>query len=263
MRPETDGARSAPKPPKATLPMSRSENCLRVVHAEDLTLEALRSEIDAQDAEILAALERRMTLAARVRAFKDETRSLNLKPDREARVIARLMDRARPDIRPLVQAVWREVLAAGLAAQGPISVSVWPGKRGDVRQGARARFGAAATYREAQTAEAALASAAAGEGVAVLGLEGDRPWWGELADDLWAFDVVWAGANPVALAVGRIDPVSLAHGRVLRVSAGGDADPSAVRPRVLASAEGLRLHLEPDRGAAPERGLGVIGRLPA
>lgn len=248
--------------------MSRPESRLRVVHAQDLTLEALRSEIDAQDAEILALLERRMALAARVRAFKDETRSLNLKPDREAQVIGRLLDRARPSTRPLVQAVWREVLAAGLAAQGAIAVSVWPGKRGDVRRseidrGARARFGAAATYRDAPSAEAALASAAAGEGVAVLGLEGERPWWAELAEDLWAFDVVWAGSNPVALAVGRVDPVSLAHGRVLRVSAGGDADPSAVRPRVLASAEGLRLHLEVDRGAAPERHLGVIGRLPA
>jgi chorismate mutase len=240
--------------------MSRPDSALRVVHASDLTLEALRSEIDAHDDQILALLERRMAIAARVRAFKDEGRTLNLKPDREARVIARLLDAARPERRPLVEAVWREVLAAGLAAQGAIAVSVWPGRRGDLRQAARARFGAAATYREAASASDALAVAADGEGVAVLSVEGDQPWWADLSDDLWAFDVLNANGAP-ALAVGRIDPVSLAHGRVLRVSAGGDADPAAGRPKVLATAEGLRLQIEPDRGAAPERNRGVIGRL--
>lgn len=242
--------------------MSRSDNAFRVVHASDLTLEALRSEIDAHDDQILTLLERRMAIAARVRAFKDAGKTLNLKPDREARVVARLLGAARPETRSLVEAVWREVLAAGLAAQGRIGVSVWPGRRGDLRQAARARFGAAATYREAGSAADALAAAAAGEGVAVLSVEGDAPWWADLSDDLWVFDVVAEAGGPPALAVGRVDPVSLAHGRVLRVSAGGDAAPSTGRAKVLATAEGLRLQIEPDRGAAPERSRGVIGRLP-
>lgn len=243
--------------------MSGSETVVRLTrpqtHAE-LTLEALRSEIDAHDDQILALLERRMAVAARVRAFKDEGRTLNLKPDREARVIARLLDRADPGARRLVEAVWREVLSAGLAAQGAVTVAVWPGRRGELREAARTRFGACAAYREAADPAEALLAARESDTVAVLALDAE-PWWADLPQDLWAFDAVSTRSGPVALAVGRIDPLSLAHGRVLRVSCGGDADPGAARPRLLAAAEGLRLYAAPDRGEALDRASGAIGRL--
>src|SRR5262249_7781470 len=151
---------------------------------------------------------------------------LKLRPDREARVITRRLERVEPAHRRLATALWRELMSAGLAAQGQLEVAVWSGARKDVREAARSRFGGCADYRDYRLASDALDAAMASDGVAVIALDGDDPWWTALAErpDLWVFEGLGRRGpmDPAALAVGKLDPAVLAHGVLYRVSTGGD-----------------------------------------
>ena len=68
--------------------------------ANDLTLVALRAEIDGVDDEILQLILHRQRLAGRVGAAKGQSdhqvSGLKLRPDREARVITRRLERVEP-----------------------------------------------------------------------------------------------------------------------------------------------------------------------
>ena len=229
----------------------------------------LRQEIDALDASILDLLTRRRALTERIGRVKaDGERWLRLKPDREAQVLARLLDKVEPAARTLTRAVWREIMAAGLAAQEALEVVVWPGAgaAAGLLAAARSRFGAQPNFRLVDTAQEALAAAHDGASVAVLAL--DDPWWTQLAQaqpDLWAFDMLPGerAGDIAALAVGRIEPSALADGMVLRVMQGGDADMS-LRPRFELCVQGAwSLHAEADGpDPTPERrDAGVIGRI--
>ncbi len=215
-------------------------------------LAELRAEIDAIDASILELIERRLAIAARTGQAKAEGRTgdvLNLKPDREADVLSRLARRAKPEVRRLTLAMWREIMAAGLASQGAIEVAVWPGADPlHSLDAARRRFGASPDYRICAQAEAALDAAQAG-GVAVLALDARTPWWIELAakrPDLWIFDALDPArdeAEPAMLAVGRIEPGALARGRTFVISRGGDAGFGAQQSRRLGWSEGWSLDM--------------------
>ena len=239
-------------------------------------LAALRAQIDALDAQLLDVLERRIALARDIGRNKPPVEgrpTLGFRPDREAAVVAGLLARAAPDMRPLVTGVWREVMSAGLAVQGDMTVRVWRGpERRLGLDAARRRFGASARYARADSPEEALELAAAGETLAVLALEADRPWWLELAearDDLWVCEALSAvddAQEPDALAVGRLPPSSLAPGRELRVTRdGGDGGWSVAPERVLATAAGRRLTLAGRRTEdvldAAARDRGVVGRV--
>ena len=112
--------------------------------------------------------------------------------------------------------------------------------------------------------KAALDAAQLGNTVAVLNLSADHPWWMDLArdyPDLWVFESLDdARGTPVALCVGRMDPASLAQGRVFSVTAGGDAGEGEGHRRALASHHGWTLAVA--EGGAPniDRAHGVIGR---
>src|SRR3989304_6084616 len=89
----------------------------------DLT--ALRKEIDAIDAEIHALIMRRAAITESIRGLKagDE---LKLRPGREANILRALVARhtgAFP--RTQLVRIWREILSASLAMQGPFSVAVF------------------------------------------------------------------------------------------------------------------------------------------
>ena len=235
--------------------------------AADLSLAALRAEIDAVDDAVLDLLRRRRALTARIgRAKAAGEAVLRLKPDREAAVLQRLCDRVEPSMRTMTRAIWREVMSAGLAEQEDMEVLVWTGEHAPhLLMEARHRFGAHPRLRLVETPQAALEAAAQGAAVAVLAL--DDPWWTRLADDhpdLWAFEMVRrpGTGEALALAVGRVDPRALAHGPVLRAVRGGDADMSLRPAPPLHSAGGWLLRAEPDavevNGSA--RRAGVIGR---
>lgn len=234
---------------------------------EQLTLQALRHEIDVLDDQMLDLLHRRLTLARRVGRAKDAPHGphLNLRPDREGAVLERLLDKASDLTRPAVTPIWREVIAAGLVQQGSISVALWRGvEDGRTWDRARQRFGSQVTYMGVANPKAALDAAQLGETVAVLNLSADQPWWMDLERDyadLWVFESLDdARGTPVALCVGRMDPASLAKGRVFSVTAGGDAGEGQGRRRTLASHHGWTLAVTEGGPQAMDRAHGVIGR---
>ena len=239
-------------------------------------LARLRAEIDALDGQLLQILQRRIALAREIGRNKppvEGKRSLGFRPDREAAVVGGLLTRADPSMRQLVLGVWREVMSAGLAAQGEMAVIVWRGPERRVGvDAARRRFGASATYARAPTPKDALEAAAAGEALSVLALESDQPWWLEFIEgrpDLWVCEALSAtddAREPDALAVGRLPPQSLAPGRELRVTqGGGDGGWAGAPDLVLATAEGWRLTLAARATDGPldasARDRGVIGRV--
>jgi chorismate mutase len=230
-----------------------------------LDLESIRAEIDAVDDEILHLIQHRQRLAARIGGLKESQGSgLKLRPDREARVIARQAARVAPANRRLTVAIWRELMSAGLAAQSEIVVQVWSGGRKDIREAARARFGGCAVYRDAPTPEAALDAAGQEGTVAVLALDPESDWWSRLGQrpDLWIFDGLGRRGplDPAALAVGRIEPGALARGVAFRVSSGGDSGMHARAERLLAVGEGCRLYAVRDEGEGSlDREHGVVG----
>lgn len=237
---------------------------------ERMTLEALRFEIDRLDDEMLALFERRLALADRVGRAKGAPSGphLKLRPDREAAVLDRLLARARPEHHAAVAGVWREVIGAGLARQGLLTVRLWAGA-GAVRtaDAARRRFGAAATCLEAASPEAALAFADAAEGVAVLAIDPDAPWWVDLPrrwPDLWVFDALADPRRPdqpCALALGRVDPAALARGRRVSITAGGGAG-EGPRRLGLAVHHGWTLALLDEGGPPLDRAAGLVGTTP-
>jgi chorismate mutase / prephenate dehydratase len=240
----------------------------------DSSLDDLRNRIDQIDDTILELLQTRMAVASRIGGVKatGPVNALKLRPDREARVIARLLAKAEPDCRQLALGVWREIMAAGLARQGELEVVVWGGPDpAHVLDNARRRFGSSPRYVEVDTAGEALAAAAARNAVAVLAIDPKTAWWTRLAAqyrDLWVFDAIDSpkgGKEPGCLAVARIDPASLAGGRTFVISAGGDAGGGEPSRRLLGLEEGWRLYAvdrAPDEVSAMDRYRGVIGRAP-
>ncbi len=238
------------------------------------SLDELRAEIDRIDDSLLHLLQSRMRLAGRIGQAKaaGPVNALKLRPDREARVISRLLAEAEPDCRQLALGVWREIMAAGLARQGQLEVLVWGGPDpAHVLDNARRRFGSSPRYLEVESPADALAGAATRNAVAVLAIDSRTAWWTRLAAqhrDLWVFDAIdgpKGGKEPGCLAVARIDPASLAGGRTFVISAGGDAGGGEPSRRLLGLEEGWRLyevHRAPQEVTAMDRYRGVIGRAP-
>jgi chorismate mutase len=240
------------------------------------TLADLRGDIDAVDDALLELVEARMDLARRVgdrKAAGGPETALNWRPGREAELLGRLLARAGAASRPLTLAVWRELIGAGLAAQGPLEVTVWDGGDWGLREKASRRFGAAADYTAARSADQALARASTQNAVAVLALAPDAPWWTELGaayPELWiceALDGPRGAGEPAALVVARVEPAALASGRTFVLSVGGDADLQARTARLLGYAPGARLYVIDEVAGAPvraeDRHRGVLGRAPA
>ena len=239
------------------------------------SLDELRAEIDRIDDTLLDLLQTRMRIASRIGGTKaiGPVNALKLRPDREARVVSRLLAQAEPDCRQLALGVWREIMAAGLARQGELEVRVWGGPDpAHVLDNARRRFGSSPRYVEVDMPGDALAAAATRNVVAVLAIDPRTAWWTRLAAqyrDLWVFDAIDSprgGKEPGCLAVARIDPAALAGGRTFVISAGGDAGAGEPSRRLLGLEEGWRLYAvdrAPQEVTAMDRYRGVIGRAPS
>ena len=219
------------------------------ISPEHMALAALRHEIDLLDDELLALFQRRLAIAARVGQAKDAPAGphVKLRPDREQRVLDRVLAQAEPHNQEAVESLWRQIVGWGLARQGRMKVQVWsPIEPTRAFDGARLRFGAAADMRSVRDPQAALKWASEGHGVAVLAVTAGDPWWTGLRRE-WAglsvFDG-FGGETPSALAVGRIDPAALPTGRRVVVDAGGDAgDGGGIRRRGLDTHHGWTLSL--------------------
>lgn len=253
------------------------------------SLEETRARIDAIDGQLLGLLDARAALSAAVAAAKagsPDAGKFGLRPGREAAIIRRLLAEPRSAASPqLVVRVWRELMAANLAAQGAFNLTAWGGRDpGRIAELTRQRFGAAPTMTLAAKPEDALAAARQNGGVAVLALTGESAWWGRLLAEprlkvFAALPDFAAGAPPSALAVADVlvEPtgddftfwVTDAPGPAAAIEAALGRD--GVAGSFLLESGGLKLFLlsayyqaEDERLArAPGALSGVIGAAPA
>jgi len=153
-------------------------------------LDDLRREIDALDSALLETLARRFAVMHEVKAAKGGGGSQPvLRPGREAAILRRLAgDNAGRVPLPVLLRLWREIISASAAVQGPLALAVCaPSKSVGFGELARNQFGSAIPMSLHRSAKAVLRAAAEVPGtVAVLPLpmEGeDDPWWTALVAD--------------------------------------------------------------------------------
>jgi chorismate mutase len=148
-------------------------------------LSALRSEIDAIDAEMHALLRRRAGIAERIRGAKTDD-SLKLRPGREANILRALIARHEGAFpKPQLVRIWREILSASLAMQGPFSMAVFANEAAhDIWDLARDHFGAgmkAQRFATARRVVEAVVSGAATIGIVPQpSLQDPENWWQHL-----------------------------------------------------------------------------------
>ena len=93
----------------------------------EISIDSLRREIDKLDDAIHDLLMRRTELAQEVGRLKRRERDgrIFMRPAREAEVLRHVLDRHRgPFAKSALLRVWREIMAATLRTQGPISIAV-------------------------------------------------------------------------------------------------------------------------------------------
>ena len=119
-------------------------------------LESIRRQIDEVDDAILEALANRAALAKRMSAIKDDT-PRGYSPKRQREVLDRVDAKGAGDFpKRSIAAVFREVLSACFALEGPMRVS-FEGPPGSIgHEAARTKFGAAAEYLACEGPRAAL-----------------------------------------------------------------------------------------------------------
>ena len=148
-------------------------------------LAGLRAEIDRLDDAMHDLLMARAEVVARVMAQGGKGR-VALRPGREAGILRRLLQRHHGTLpRRAIVRVWREVLAATTAMQGPYAITVCEAEPGTgFAQCAREHFGALTPLRVYHSPAQAIAELGAGTATAaVLPLpteEEAHPWWTSL-----------------------------------------------------------------------------------
>ena len=89
------------------------------------SLNELRQDIDALDARLAALYRRRMDVAARIAAVKQEQGLPVLQPEREREIRARLTELAAPALQPGMQAWFEALRAASRDWQESIGLPSW------------------------------------------------------------------------------------------------------------------------------------------
>ncbi|HEX3701300.1 MAG TPA: chorismate mutase [Phenylobacterium sp.] len=252
------------------------------------TLDEVRARIDAIDAALLRLVDERAGLAIDVAAAKaaaGDSGRFGLRPAREAQLLRKLLAQPRRGASPsLVVRIWREMMGASLAAQGPFQLAVWGGKEPSrAVELARLRFGAAPPLRTLDRPEDALAAAKILSGVGVLSLTSDTAWWGRLLAEpklrvFAALPCLAAWGPLAALAVAEVEIEPTGDDRTFWVTDAAQPGPAieealsrdGVAATLLVQAGGLKLFLlsgfyQPDDARlarAPGKLSGVIGAAP-
>jgi chorismate mutase len=252
------------------------------------SLDAIRARIDQIDTEILKLVDERSALAHDVAAAKKAAGGpvkFGLRPGREALIMRKLLKAPRQAASAsLVVRLWREMIAASLAIQGPFHIAAW-GDRDLARvvELARLRFGIAPPLTIMAKPDLALAQARTLGGVAVLSIDADSHWWGRLLAEpkLKIFAALpclnaWGEMGAVAVADVEVEPTG-ADQTFWVTDAGGSAasivetlGKDGVAAEQLAASGGLRLFRlsgfyqkdDPRLARAPGRLSGIIGSAP-
>jgi chorismate mutase len=190
--------------------MYKSPNVQRLDPERDAnrrSLARLRRQIDALDDNLLELIERRLAASRSIAQLKSSggDTHLWLKPRREQEVLARVLKRASIAPRPLVEHLWRELMAYSLQAQVRTELVLHGPDPAGLKLWAQRRFGSAAPVRVAGSHDEALGAAVAAEAVAVIALDESAEWVERLDPRLSIFDWVRdEEGEVVAAAVGRI-----------------------------------------------------------
>lgn len=154
--------------------------------ADTPSLDDLRREIDEIDIAVHDLLMRRVALADQIGHVKGEGGPF-IRPGREARILRRLV--ARHDgllPKTVLVSIWREIISAMTALEGPYAVAVYAQKMGHdgLPALARAQYGAERPISAHQTVLGVLRAVSDGHAtVGVLPLpQGEEadPWWRNL-----------------------------------------------------------------------------------
>lgn len=154
--------------------------------ADTPSLEDLRREIDDIDVDLQDLLIRRAAIAEAIGKAKGENRVF-IRPGREAQVVRHLLERHRGNFPKVAMVrIWREIIAALTALQGPFTVAVYaPDGRQDLKYLARFHYGSITPLTAYESAAGVLR--AVSEGTATLGVlplpqnDDEDPWWRVLA----------------------------------------------------------------------------------
>lgn len=156
--------------------------------AGNASLDDLRREIDEIDDAIHDLIMRRTEIGRAIGATKAGNGPA-MRPGREAQILRRLVARHQGDFpRPVLVRIWREIINAFIALQGPFSVAASV-IEDDVDLGrlARDHFGSQTPVRGLESNTSVLRAVSEGEvTVGVLPLprsEESNPWWRHLARD--------------------------------------------------------------------------------
>jgi chorismate mutase/prephenate dehydratase len=116
-----------------------------------VSLDDLRKRIDAIDDAILRLLDERAGVAGDVARAKQEAQLPKYDPDRERQLLDRVAARSGRFPAESIRAVYREVMSACLSLQEPLKVAYLGPEGTFSHAAARAFFGLAASYSEANT----------------------------------------------------------------------------------------------------------------
>ncbi|MFZ6762960.1 chorismate mutase [Pseudoroseomonas sp. WGS1072] len=202
---------TAEPPPAAPLPASS---------APPAALATLRAQIDTLDDALHDLLMRRADLVAEMAGGRAKGGGAIFRPGREASILRRLLARNRGALRrTVVLRVWREIIAASLAQQGPFSVAVAPGETlagEELADLARGHFGGLTPLHPHPTPCRALAALERGEAsLAVLPAPREEEpaaaaWWTRMQAPrlqvVAALPFLAAGAAPGACVVAALPP---------------------------------------------------------
>lgn len=153
---------------------------------ETPSLDELRREIDEIDVAVHDLLMRRVALADMVGQVKGAGGPY-IRPGREARILRRLIARHRGPLPKIVLVrIWREIISAMTALEGPYAVAVYAPKQDDegLATLARAHYGSERPIRAHETVMGVIRAVSNHEAtVGVLPLprgEETDPWWRSL-----------------------------------------------------------------------------------
>lgn len=146
-------------------------------------LDDLRRDIDAIDDQLLNLIDRRVEIGREIARAKGPNGGPFLRPGREAAILRRLSQQARPPLSAsLIGRIWREILISNLAQQTAVTVAFSGGD--GVHLLVRDHFGSSAQVTPLDDTPAVVDAVASGRVfLGVIALRNDdpsRPWWRHL-----------------------------------------------------------------------------------
>lgn len=156
-----------------------------VMDRPDTILDDLRSEIDEIDESMHDLIIRRTAIVENIAAAKGEQAASGMRPGREAEILRRLVTRhSGPFPKGSLVRIWREIISAVTAMQGPYSVAVYADEDGGLWDLTRDYFGTCtgiATRTARRDVVGGVADGTVTHGVLPYPPEEDTgPWWAGL-----------------------------------------------------------------------------------